>query len=125
MTTVATKKPQHLIALERADEVRLARAALKREIGKLPRIEGKRALADLIEFTEDDRYLGAKVGYLLTAPHRVGPSWAKKLLSRLQIPPSKRLAELSGRQRTMLAFALRQDWADLCVVERDGFVVVA
>lgn len=105
--TTATE-PQHLQALGWANTVRLTNAALKREVAAMERGAGLERVAELIEGTTDPITLRAKVGYLLTMPHRHGKAWSDRLLRKLDIPREKRLGELPERQRLMLAQAVRE-----------------
>jgi hypothetical protein len=98
MTQSAMMMPgQRMKALERANEVRLARAELKRRIAY-----GDVAVAEVIL----ECPWAAKswsVGDLLMSQRRWGSIRCRKFLSRNQINEKKPLGQLTDRQRRMLA----------------------
>jgi hypothetical protein len=98
--TTAARLPQHMQALAHANRVRLARAALKREIGT-----GKRdAPAVILDCPwEVDSMTLAE---LLTSQRRWGRTRARKFLSVLGLSENKRVGTLTQRQRLLLAAAL-------------------
>lgn len=87
-------------ALARANRVRLARAELKRSIGR-----GEIDIADVIRDcpwqTES-----MTLTELLTSQRRWGRTRARKLLQTLALSENKRLGTLTPRQRALLAAAL-------------------
>ncbi len=100
-TTVdATQAPQHMQALARANRVRLARAELKRSVGR-----GDADVAAVIEHCpwEADSMTLAE---LLTSQRRWGRTRARKLLQTLALSENKRIGSLTPRQRALLTSAL-------------------
>ena len=93
---------QRLLALRRANEVRLARARLKKELAV-----GSRRIEDiLLEPPELAR--GAKVHDLLLAVPKLGQVRVSRLLRHCRISETKTLGGLSERQRTELIASLRR-----------------
>jgi hypothetical protein len=102
MIGVATRtaEPQRLRALERANEVRLARAELKRRIA-----EGETRAAEVILECPWEASSWT-VGDLLMSQRRWGSARCRKFLSRAQISEMKQIGTLTERQRRVLARAL-------------------
>jgi hypothetical protein len=102
-TAIASRGPQRLRALERANEIRLARAELKRQIAY-----GKVSAADVIldPPTEADSWAIAE---LLLSQRRWGDTRCRKFLLRNQISETKVLGALTDRQRRLLAQQLSRD----------------
>jgi hypothetical protein len=101
-TVITTRAPQRLQALERANEIRLARAELKRRIAL-----GAVSAAQVIL----DSPLEAKswaVGDLLLSQRRWGSTRCRKFLLRNQITETKPVGALTDRQRRMLAEQLKK-----------------
>ncbi len=98
--TVTPEPPQRLQALERANEVRLARAELKRRI----------AVGDLsaAKVILDSPWEASSwsVGELLVSQRRWGTIRARKLLASMQISEMRTLGALTVRQRQLLAAQL-------------------
>jgi len=92
--------PQHMQALARANRVRLARAELKRSIGR-GEIEVAQVIEDCPWETES-----MTLSELLTSQRRWGRTRARKLLQALALSENKRLGTLTPRQRALLAAAL-------------------
>ncbi len=97
---VMTSEPQRLRALERANEVRLARATLKRRIA-----DGQVLVADVILAPPVEARSWA-VGELLMSQRRWGSTRCRKFLGRNQITETKPLEKLTDRQRRLLAVQL-------------------
>lgn len=89
--------PQHMQALARANRVRLARAELKRAIGR-----GEIDLADVIEDCPWEAE-SMTVAELLTSQARWGRTRARRLLQEAELSEDKRLGVLTPRQRALLA----------------------
>jgi hypothetical protein len=90
-------------SLDRANEIRTARAALKRELASgTVKIEDVLAQPPAFATT-------AKVSDLLRATPGFGPVRATRVLARCQIPPAKTAAALSERQRVALIALLRTE----------------
>jgi hypothetical protein len=99
MVTVAPDRSvmQRREALERANEVRAARAQLKRDL-RARRVRVHDLLLDPPAYLET-----AKVFDVLLAAPKYGRVKANKTLGRCKISPSKTVGGLSGRQRAELA----------------------
>jgi hypothetical protein len=99
-TASAVQIPQHMQALARANRVRLARAELKRSIG--------RGDADVAAVIRDCPWEteSMTLAELLTSQRRWGRTRARKLLQALALSENKRLGTLTPRQRALLAGAL-------------------
>lgn len=100
-TATRTPEPQRLRALERANEIRLARASLKRSI-----CLGDVSAAEVLLTcpTEAESW---SVGDLLMSQRRWGTTRCRKFLSRNHIVETKRIGTLTERQRRILADALQ------------------
>ena len=96
-TAMMTPGPQRLRALERANEVRLARAGLKRRIAT-----GEVSAAEIILVSPPEASSWA-VGDLLMSQRRWGTTRCRKLLMRLQIAENRQIGQLTDRQRRELA----------------------
>jgi hypothetical protein len=96
----AAKPPQHLRALARANRVRLARAELKRAIGRAEVDAGEVILECPWEAES------MTLAELLTSQRRWGRTRSRKLLQSLALSENKKLGTLTQRQRTLLATAL-------------------
>jgi hypothetical protein len=96
----AAVREQRLRALGRANEVRVARARLKRELAA-----GTVTLEQVV--AHPPACAGsAKVCDLLKAVPGIGPVRTNKLLLRCRIPHEKALDTLSDRQRSVLIASL-------------------
>jgi hypothetical protein len=96
-TATMAPEPQRLRALERANEVRLARAELKRQIA-----EGRISAADVILDCPWEASSWT-VGDLLMSQRRWGSTRCRKFLSRNHISEVKQIGSLTDRQRRLLA----------------------
>jgi hypothetical protein len=92
--------PQHLIALQRANRVRLARADLKRRIA-----EGEREVAEVI-LSSPWEAQSMTLADLLMSQRRWGATRCRKFLASLQIPEQKKVGTLTDRPRNALAMRL-------------------
>jgi hypothetical protein len=99
-TAITTRAPQRLQALERANEIRLARAELKRRIAR-----GSISAAEVILEPPCAAHSWA-IGELLLSQRRWGSTRCRKFLVRNQISETKRVGALTQRQRTLLAHQL-------------------
>jgi hypothetical protein len=95
-----TQEPQRLRALERANEVRLARAELKRRIA-----DGHVSAADVILAPPLEARSWC-VADLLISQRRWGSTRCRKVLGRNQIMETKPVGALTERQRRLLAAQL-------------------
>ena len=89
--------PQHLRALQRANEVRLARAELKRRIGR-----GEISVADVVIDSpwEAD---SMTIADLLMSQRRWGATRCRKLLQYVPMSETKTVGSMTERQRRALA----------------------
>src|SRR5437763_3886741 len=92
-----TRQPQRLRALERANEIRLARAELKRRIAV-----GDLSAAEII-LDPPCAAVSWQIGELLMSQRRWGSSRCRKFLLRNQISETKPVGALTDRQRRLLA----------------------
>ena len=106
----ATRTPQHMQALERANRVRLARAELKRSIGR-GEVDVAEVIRDCPWETES-----MTLAELLTSQRRWGRTRARKLLQAVALSENKRIGTLTPRQRTLLTSALSPRARDAILV---------
>jgi hypothetical protein len=97
---VADAGPQHLKALERANRVRLARAALKRRVAA-----GEVSAADVITASPWEAE-SMSVSELLMSQRRWGRTRCRRILLSLGLPENKQIGTMTERQRTALAALL-------------------
>jgi hypothetical protein len=98
--TIAPAGPQHMRALERANEVRLARAALKRRVAF-----GKVDVAEVILCCPWEAHSMA-VGELLMSQRRWGQIRCRRFLSQIPISEKKAIGSMTERQCRALAVML-------------------
>ena len=89
--------PQHMQALAHANRVRLARAALKRNIASGD-VEAAHVIRHCPWETES-----MTLAELLTSQRRWGRTRARKFLFALALSENKRLGTLTSRQRQLLS----------------------
>jgi hypothetical protein len=94
-------EPQRLRALERANQIRLARASLKRQIAL-----GEVSAADVILARPPEAH-SWPISELLMSQRRWGSSRCRKFLARNQIVETKPIGTLTERQCRILATALQ------------------
>jgi hypothetical protein len=99
-TAIITREPQRLRALERANEVRLARAELKRRIA-----DGHVSAAEVI-MNPPWEARSWSVADLLMTQRRWGTTRCRKFLLRNQVSETKPVGALTERQRRLLATQL-------------------
>ena len=92
--------PQHMQALEHANRVRLARAALKRNIARGD-LEAAEVIRECPWETES-----MTLAELLTSQRRWGRTRSRKFLLALALSENKRLGTLTQRQRQLLSAEL-------------------
>jgi hypothetical protein len=92
--------PQHLRALARANEVRLARAELKRQVA-----EGEISAAHVILECPWEA-ASMTVSDLLTSQRRWGSTRCRKLLASVPMSENKSVGSMTERQRQALATLL-------------------
>ena len=92
--------PQHLKALQKANEVRLARAALKRRVAS-----GDVKAADVILACPAE-VEGMAVSDLLMSQRRWGRTRCRKFLATIPLSENKQIGTLTERQRRAVASEL-------------------
>lgn len=107
LPATVSRTPQHMLALERANRVRLARAALKRSIAR-----GDVEIADVVSNTPWEAE-SMTLSELLRSQRRWGRTRARKFLFSLALNENKRLASLTPRQRGLLCKELGSKTAGL------------
>ena len=95
--TMSASVPQHMLALEEANRVRLARAALKRAIAR-GEIGAANVVLDAPSETEN-----MSLAELLGSQRRWGRTRVRRFLGSLALSEGKRLGSLTSRQRLLLA----------------------
>jgi hypothetical protein len=89
--------PQHMQALQRANEVRLARAELKRRVS-----EGVISAGEVI-LTCPWEAASMTIAELLVSQHRWGTTRCRKFLAEIGMPETKTVGSMTERQRRALA----------------------
>jgi len=98
--TIAPPRPQHLCALDRANEVRLARAQLKRRVAF-----GTVDVAEVIVYCPWEAHSMAVVDLLMSQP-RWGLIRCRKFLAQMPMSEKKTVGSMTDRQRRALAAML-------------------
>src|SRR2546430_5817566 len=98
---IAPAGPQHMRALARANQIRLARAELKRTVAA-----GKVDVAEVIVSCPWEAH-GMAVSDLLISQRRWGQTRCHKLLAQLPVSEQKTVGSMTERQRRLLAGMLR------------------
>ncbi len=103
MSAVMTAaEPQHLHALARANEIRLARAETKRRIAS-----GETSVAELLATCPVE--IGRmEIGELIGCQRRWGGQRTRRLLASIPVVETKLIGTLTERQRTAIATSLEQ-----------------
>ncbi len=96
-----TPAPQHLRALARANEVRLARATLKQRVH-----DGEIPAAEVIRSTPWEAET-MPVFELLKCQHRWGLTRCRRLLQDVPMSETKTIGSMTDRQRTAVAHLLK------------------
>ena len=99
-TATIAPAPQHMLALERANEVRLARAELKRSVTKGVVTAASVILECPMEATS------MTVADLLASQRRWGATRCSKFLQAVSLSETKTIGSLTERQRHALAAQL-------------------
>jgi hypothetical protein len=99
-TAPMTAEPQRLRALERANEIRLERAALKRRIAA-----GEVSAAEVLLNPPQSAETWS-VGDLLMTQRRWGTTRCRRFLARNNITETKSIGTLTQRQKNLLAQSL-------------------
>lgn len=98
--------PQHMEALGVANDTRLARTAFRKDLRSRPNPEAWALLARVLEQPPD--WLGNMYAVdLLQFPKSIGPGLSDKFMEAADVIPSRRVRELTERQRRELAECLR------------------
>ena len=92
--------PQHLRALQRANEVRLARAELKRSVA-----EGELTVAEVVLRSPWEADSMA-IADLLMSQRRWGRTRCRRLLAQVPLSETKTIGSLTDRQRRAVAALL-------------------
>ena len=98
--TIAAASPQHMQALRMANEVRLARATLKRRVG------GGDLTAAEVVVTCPWEAESMPIMDLLMSQRRWGRTRCRKFLTSIQMSETKSIGSLTDRQRRTLAALL-------------------
>jgi hypothetical protein len=99
-TMTMVRGPQHMQALQRANEVRLARAELKRRIGY-----GDTSAAEVVLSSPWEVETMA-VAELLMSQRRWGHTRARRFLAAIPMAETKTIGSMTERQRQTLAAML-------------------
>jgi hypothetical protein len=95
--TATAPAPQHLLALARANRVRLARADLKRRVA-----EGELSVAEVVLACPWEAESMA-IADLLMSQHRWGRTRCRRFLAALPMSETKTIGTMTDRQRHALA----------------------
>jgi hypothetical protein len=101
--TIAPAAPQHMRALERANEVRLARAELKRNLA-MDEIDAAEVILDCPWEVES-----MAVAELLMSQRSWGGIRCRKLLAQIPMSEKKTVGSMTERQRGALAAIISAD----------------
>lgn len=99
-TATIAHSPQHLRALERANEVRLARAELKRRVSS-----GEINAADVV-MTSPWEAESMTISDLLKSQRRWGTTRCRKFVQCVPLSENKTIGSLTDRQRAAVALML-------------------
>ncbi len=102
---------QQMDALRVANEIRLTRAAWKREIAELPMHEGAGLVADLILATPPE-FESMRVAEALRAPRMFGVGKARTACRKAAVGELRKLGTLTPRERARLAAQLHREPVD-------------
>jgi hypothetical protein len=97
ISSAAIGDPQHLRALQRANEVRLARADLKRRVA-----EGELAAAEVVLESPWEAE-SMTVADLLMSQRRWGRTRCRRFLAQAALSETKTIGSLTDRQRRVVA----------------------
>lgn len=99
-TATSPASRQNMMALERANRIRLARARLKREIAA-----GETTVADVL-LDPREEIEGMAISELLSSQKRWGTTRCAKFLETIGLPETKTVRALTPRQREAMAAVL-------------------
>ena len=95
--TMDSEPPQHMQALQRANEVRLARAELKRKVA-----DGTITVDEVI-LARPWEAASMTIAELLMSQHRWGATRCAKFLASIGLSETKTVGSMTDRQRKLLA----------------------
>jgi hypothetical protein len=100
---------QRDVALAKANEIRIGKANLKRDLSLLSKQDGLKRAAHWVEHDYDDTVIGSfRVAELVGSCPRCGQETVRRALRHAGIVNGqRRIRSLTDRQREALAFALR------------------
>jgi hypothetical protein len=98
--TMLPAPPQHMQALQRANEVRVARAALKRDVTK-----GTVTVGEVI-LNAPWQAASMTIAELLSSQRGWAMTRSRKFLAGIGMPETKTVASMTERQRSVLAAML-------------------
>lgn len=98
--TITAAEPQHLHALARANEIRLARANVKRAIAA-----GERSVSEVLMSCPRE-VARMEIGELLSCQRRWGGQRTRRLLATVPVVETKLVGTLTERQRRAIADAV-------------------
>jgi hypothetical protein len=104
--TTTTAPPQHMLALRRANEIRAARVAVKREIRSFDSAAESRLRAAEILLRPPDAIGRMSVLDFLCWPRRTRAYAAHRILLAAQVSETRPVGDLTDRERRSLAQAL-------------------
>jgi hypothetical protein len=108
LASYAPAQKQHQLALAKANQVRVDRAALRRRLqGQPTRAHAARLCAELLSEPPNDAMRNMPVALLLVYCRRIGRANARLLLHAAQTSELRRVADLAPRQRESLIRGLR------------------
>jgi hypothetical protein len=113
-TAAVDSSPQHMLALEQANRVRLARAALKRKVAS-----GELDAADVVLSCPWEAE-SMSVSELLMSQKRWGRTRCRKFLTAIGLSEAKAVSSLTERQRAVLAALLTEKARVARVSGRNG-----
>jgi hypothetical protein len=99
--TVDAAPPQHILALERANRIRLARAEIKRRIA-----EGRCNIVEVLSAPPRELETMA-IGDLLMSQRRWGRSRCRRFLLEVSLSEEKEIGSLTHRQRVAVVRGLQ------------------
>lgn len=99
-TAIAPARPQHLRALQRANEVRLARAELKRRVAE-GELTASEVVLDVPWETES-----MAIADLLMSQRRWGRTRCRRFLASVPLSETKTIGSMTERQRRAVASQL-------------------
>jgi len=115
--TMTPTAPQHMRALARANEVRLARAELKRRIA-----QGDVTVAEIVLDSPWEAE-SMSITDLLMSQRRWGTTRCRKLLQTIPMTETKTVGSMTDRQRRALAAQLAPNAMDPTAEETAGSVM--